>query len=431
MTHECSIHRLGFTKRPKTRTFREYLGEHGADEGPPSSVRQRYNYSAMATVTAPSRTTPINDASTKPSDLLPDSTLVQWLKDMYLIREFENRTAQAYQQAKIGGFCHLYIGQEAVAVGTVAATNHDDPIVTAYRDHGHALARGMSPEACMAEMYGKATGCAKGKGGSMHMFDRPNWLFGGHGIVGAQTPLGTGLAFAAKYEVEVLGHAVDGGPAKKKVALAFLGDGALNQGALHEAMNLAGLYSIPVIYIVENNGYSMGTAIERGTTMAHDLRKKADAYGIRGEIIDGLDIIDLYDQLKPVVDYCREEQAPAFIDLKTYRYLGHSMSDPQKYRTKEEVDQYKSKDSIDRLASFLMDSSTPRAKANGGRPVLSEQAFMDLQGEIKAAVQRSLEFAENSPVPDASELYTDVFLNPMKNLSPIGEYRHGAKNPLL
>ena len=291
----------------------------------------------------------------------------------------------------------------------------------------------MTPEACMAEMYGKITGCAKGKGGSMHMFDRPNWLFGGHGIVSAQNPLGTGLAFAAKYEVEVLGYAVNGGgPAKKKVALAYMGDGALNQGALHEAMNLAGIYSLPIIYIVENNGYSMGTSIERGTTMAHDLTKKADAYGIRGEIIDGFDVIELYNKFKNVVDYCREEQAPAFIDIKTYRYLGHSMSDPQKYRTKEEVEQFKSKDSIDNLASYLMSTSTQRAKDNGGRPIMTEQAFMDLQGEVKAAVQRSLEFAENSPVPDPeTELYSDVFLNPMKNLSPTRDYNHGVKNPLL
>ena len=205
----------------------------------------------------------------KPSALLPEATLVQWLRDMYLIREFENRTAQAYQQAKIGGFCHLYIGQEAVAVGTIAALEPDDPIVHAYRDHGHALARGMDPRVCMAEMYGKVTGCAKGKGGSMHMFDKPHWFFGGHGIVGAQTPLGTGLAFAARYEWEVLGKALpnpgvaDGQRAKKKVSLAFLGDGALNQGALHEAMNLAGLWDLPVIYVVGNNGYSMGTSSER------------------------------------------------------------------------------------------------------------------------------------------------------------------------
>ncbi|MCX5689232.1 MAG: pyruvate dehydrogenase (acetyl-transferring) E1 component subunit alpha [Planctomycetota bacterium] len=383
----------------------------------------------MSTATEPSAAP---KASKKAADLLPDATIVKWLKDMFLIREFENRTAQAYQQAKIGGFCHLYTGQEAVAVGTINSLNHDDPIVTAYRDHGHALARGMAPEACMAEMFGKITGCAKGKGGSMHMFDRPNWLFGGHGIVSAQNALGTGLAFAARYEWEVLGQAIDGGEAKKKVALAYMGDGALNQGVLHESMNLAGLLNIPVIYIVENNGYSMGTAIERGTTMASDLRKKAHAYGMRGEIIDGLDVIDLYNEFKPLVDWCREEQLPAFVDLKTYRYLGHSISDPQKYRTKEEVDQYKAKDSIDRLASYLMDTSTDRAKANGGRPVLTEQAFMDIQGEVKAAVQRSLEFAENSPAPDvATELYSDVYLNPMKNLSPMADYVIGSKNPLL
>ncbi|MBX3389398.1 MAG: pyruvate dehydrogenase (acetyl-transferring) E1 component subunit alpha [Phycisphaeraceae bacterium] len=370
---------------------------------------------------------PTKKGGPRASDSLPPETLVRWLRDMFLIREFENRTGQAYQQAKIGGFCHLYTGQEATAVGTIAALNPDDPIVTAYRDHGHALARGMDPGACMAEMFGKATGCAKGKGGSMHMFDKPNWLFGGHGIVGAQTPLGTGLAFAAKYEIEVLKRGVDGGQAKKKVALAYLGDGALNQGALHEAMNLAGLYGIPVIYIVENNGYSMGTSISRGTTMSEDLRKKADAYGIRGEIIDGLDVIDLYDAFKPLVDWCRENQKPAFVDLKTYRYLGHSMSDPQKYRTKEEVDQYKAKDSIDRLAAHLMEDR----KGPDGKPLLTEQQFIELQSEVKATVKAALDFAESSPVPDESELYTDVFVNPQPNLSPTCEYTQGAKNPLL
>ncbi|MCC6427893.1 MAG: pyruvate dehydrogenase (acetyl-transferring) E1 component subunit alpha [Phycisphaerales bacterium] len=360
--------------------------------------------------------------------------LIKWLYDMMLIREFENRCAQAYQQAKIGGFCHLYIGQEAVAVGTIAALNPDDPIVHAYRDHGHALARGMDPKVCMAEMFGKSTGCAKGKGGSMHMFDKPHWFFGGHGIVGAQTPLGTGLAFAAKYELEVLGKALpnpgvkDGDPAKKKVALAYLGDGALNQGALHEAMNLAGLFSIPVIYIVENNGYSMGTSIERGTTMAHDLMVKPKAYGIEGRVIDGLDVMELYDKFKPLVDACRDEQRPAFVDLKTYRYLGHSMSDPQKYRTKEEVEQFKQRDSIDRLAAHLMNER----KNARGEATLSEQRFMDMQAQIKKICLESIEFAENSPIPDVeAELYSDVLVNPQPNMSPMRDYTHGAKNPLL
>jgi len=373
-------------------------------------------------------------AGGRPSDALPPSTLVQWLRDMYLIREFENRCAQAYQQAKIGGFCHLYIGQEAVSVGTIAATNKDDPIVTAYRDHGHALARGMDAGACMAEMFGKSTGCAKGKGGSMHMFDKPNWLFGGHGIVGAQTALGTGLAFASRYEWEVLKRALPnpgvepGQPAKKKVCLTYLGDGALNQGVLHESMNLAGLFDIPVIYIVENNGYSMGTAIARGTTMAHDLTKKAEAYGMRGEIIDGFDVIDLYDSFKPLVDWCRENQKPAFVDLKTYRYLGHSMSDPQKYRTKDEVEQFKGKDSIDRLAHQLMSER----KGKDGAPILTEAQFTELQASVKEQVRVGMEFAENSPVPDVdAELYSDVYLNPQPNLSPMRDYVHGAKNPLL
>jgi pyruvate dehydrogenase E1 component alpha subunit len=372
--------------------------------------------------------------SPRPSDLVPGETLVRWLRDMLLIREFENRCAQAYQQAKIGGFCHLYIGQEATAVGTINSVNKDDPIVTAYRDHGHALARGMDPGACMAEMFGKITGCAKGKGGSMHMFDKPNYNFGGHGIVGAQIPLGVGLAFAVRYEWEVLQQKLPnpgvnpGDPGTKKVCLAYLGDGALNQGALHEAMNLAGLWDLPCIIIVENNGYSMGTAIERGTTMAHDLTKKGEAYGIRSAIIDGFDILELYDQFKPLADWCRENQKPAFVDLKTYRYLGHSMSDPQKYRTKEEVEQFKSKDSIDRLASHLL----TQRKGPDGKPVLSEQRFMEIQTEVKELARKAVEFAENSPVPDVeTELYSDVMHNPMPNMSPMADYVHGVKNPLL
>ncbi|MEC9374621.1 MAG: thiamine pyrophosphate-dependent enzyme, partial [Planctomycetota bacterium] len=275
----------------------------------------------------------------RPSSSLSDETLTEWLRMMTLIREFETRTMQAYSNAFIGGFCHVYTGQEACAVVTINAVNHDDPVITAYRDHGHALARGMHPNACMAEMYGKLPGCAKGKGGSMHMFDRPNHLYGGHGIVGAQTPLGAGLAFATKYEREVMKQTD-----KKRVCLCYLGDGALNQGAFHEAMNLAGLFSLPVIYIVENNRYSMGTSIERGTTMAHDLKKKADAYGIEALKIDTMDPLEMYDAFRPLAERCRDEQRPAFVDLHTYRYFGHSMSDPQKYRGKEEIEEVKQRD---------------------------------------------------------------------------------------
>ncbi|MFG0258676.1 MAG: pyruvate dehydrogenase (acetyl-transferring) E1 component subunit alpha [Phycisphaerales bacterium JB043] len=374
------------------------------------------------TMTQPSTSSgalPTTDAP-KPDGLsasLPDETLIAWLQDMVLIREFEIRTMQAYSNANIGGFCHVYNGQEAVAVGTIQSVNHDDPVVTAYRDHGHALARGMDPNACMAEMYGKITGCAKGKGGSMHMFDKPNNLFGGHGIVGAQTPLGAGLAFAVKYQREVTGETES-----KKVALCYLGDGALNQGALHEAMNLAGLFSLPVIYIVENNGYSMGTSIQRGTTMAHDLRKKADAYGIESAVIDGLDIRNLYDSFKPLIDRCRDEVRPAFVDIKTYRYQGHSMSDPQKYRTKDEVQRFQDHDCIDRLAKHLLQD----------RKCLSEDDYKTMQKETRTRVREAVKFAENSPSPDpATELYSDVLVNPQPGMSPLGEYVQGAPNPLI
>jgi len=347
---------------------------------------------------------------------LPDETLVGWLRDMSLIREFEVRTMQAYSNARIGGFCHVYIGEEACAVGTIASVNPDDPIITAYRDHGHALARGMDPGACMAEMFGKITGCAKGKGGSMHMFDKPHWLFGGHGIVGAQTPVGAGLAFAAKYEREVLGKG------EKKIALCYLGDGALNQGAFHEALNLVGVLSVPVIYIIENNGYSMGTATARGTTMAKELTKKAQGYGIEGVSIDGMDILNIYNRFKPVADACRDEVRPAFVEIKTYRYYGHSTSDPQKYRTKDEVASVKERDSIDSLAAHLMEE----------RKALTEADYKAMLKEIKKKVRDAIKFADASPVPEVEpELYSDVYANPQPGLSPVREYTQGAPNPLL
>tara|TARA_R110000737_G_scaffold2923_14_gene9666 strand:+ start:205 stop:1320 length:1116 start_codon:yes stop_codon:yes gene_type:complete len=339
---------------------------------------------------------------------------LEWLRQMQLIREFENRTMQAYQQAKIGGFCHIYTGQEACAVGTIAAVNADDPVVTAYRDHGHALARGMTPEACMAEMFGKIHGCAKGKGGSMHMFDKPNWLFGGHGIVGAQTPLGAGLAFAEKYKLEVMGEG------KKKVSLTYLGDGAIDQGAFHEALNYSSVHDIPVIFIIENNGYSMGTSIHRHSANADNLISRGQSYGINSVEIDGLDICDLYTEFKPFVEQCRENSRPGFVDLKTYRYQGHSMSDPQKYRTKDEVEEYKEKDSIARLLGQLMDSGD-----------MTEDSWKAMQKEIKEQVRAAMKFAEESPAPESSELFTDVYANPEKNLSPTATYTHGLNNPLL
>jgi pyruvate dehydrogenase E1 component alpha subunit len=336
---------------------------------------------------------------------LPTETLVGWLRDMVLIREFEVRTMQAYQNRLIGGFCHIYIGQEAVAVGCTASVTPEDPIITAYRDHGHALARGMDPRHCMAEMFGRIGGCAKGKGGSMHMFDKPHHLYGGHGIVAAQCPLGVGLAFANKYREEVI---EDG--RSSHVTLCFFGDGALNQGSFHEAMNLAGLFDLPVIFICENNGYSMGTAISRGTTMAHDLGVKAAAYGIESAVIDGLDIMRVYDGMKPLADRCRRTSRPAFVDMRTYRYKGHSMSDPRKYRTKDEEERYGAMDAIDRLAAYL---ETDRS--------FGPDEYKALTKEARRRVRESIRWAEESPPPDRAELYTDVYTDtwgPFKGTTP-------------
>lgn len=326
---------------------------------------------------------------------LSSETLRQWLRDMLLIREFEVRCMQAYQNRKIGGFLHVYIGQEAVAVGSTAAAKTEDPIITAYRDHGHALARGMDPKYAMAEMYGRIGGCAKGKGGSMHLFDKANNMFGGHGIVGAQIPLGAGLAFATKYEDEVVNQ-----DRSRRVTLCFFGDGALNQGAFHEAMNLAGILDLPVIFVCENNGYSMGTSISRGTTMGHDITAKAAAYGMEGYTIDGMDIMNVFNSLKPLVDRCRENSRPIFVDMRTYRFKGHSMSDPRKYRTKDEEQQYEQDDPIEKLASHLITQGE-----------LSDERYEELVQETRQQVRDAMEWADNSPEPVPDELYTDVYVD--------------------
>ncbi len=320
-------------------------------------------------------------------------TMRKWLREMVLIREFELRCMQAYQDKKIGGFCHVYIGQEAVAVGCTAAVEHKDPIVTAYRDHGHALARGMAAKHCMAEMFGRIGGCAKGKGGSMHMFDRANNLFGGHGIVGAQIPLGVGLAFGTKYEDEVINKGKS-----SRVTLAFLGDGALNQGSVHEAMNLAGLYDLPVIIICENNGYSMGTAISRGTTMGHDISAKAAAYGMDSAVIDGMDVLEVYGAMKEIADRVRATCRPTFVDMRTYRFKGHSMSDPRKYRTREEEDQFEQDCAIAKLRAHLETTG------------FSAEDYKSMQREVRSEVREAVEWSEQSPVTPTSELFRDVYV---------------------
>ena len=306
---------------------------------------------------------------------------VEMLALMLLIRRFEERASQQYQAQKIGGFCHLYIGQEAVVVGAVAATRQDDYLITAYRDHAHALARGTTANACMAELFGKATGCSGGLGGSMHYFDRANHMYGGHAIVGAHIPLATGMAFAAKYRGE------------DRITLCFFGDGAINQGAFHEAFNLAALFKLPVIFICENNLFAMGTSVERSTSLKQ-IVDRAEGYDIPGYVADGMNFRDVRDKLTEVVDSIRQDPHPAFVEIRTYRYRGHSMSDPASYRTKDQLEKYRMDDPITRLRAQLTREGT-----------LSNEVFDEMDKAAKETALTSVKFAEESPVPPLEKLY--------------------------
>lgn len=311
--------------------------------------------------------------------------LKKMLRDMLLIRRFEEKAAQQYGLRKIGGFCHLYNGQEAVAVGAVAALDlNKDYLLTSYRDHGHAIAVGMDPKVVMAELYGKVTGCARGKGGSMHMFDAQRHYLGGNGIVGAQIPIATGVAFRNMYMN-------DGG-----VTLCFFGDGAIHQGAFHESLNLAALWKLPAIYMVENNQFGMGTAVKRASAV-EDFAVKAEAYGLPGYTINGMDAIEVYEEVKRIGDIARKDGTAALIDVKTYRYKGHSMSDPAKYRTKDELEAYKQQDPIVQLRLKMREAG-----------VMDEDAFSKLDGEVKAQVEEAVEFAEKSEEPALHTMYEDI-----------------------
>jgi pyruvate dehydrogenase E1 component alpha subunit len=333
------------------------------------------------------------------SDQLEPQDLKDMLQRMMLIRRFEERTMQSYQQAKIGGFCHIYIGQEATAVGAIWAMRKTDPLITAYRDHGHALACGMPARDVMAEMFGKIHGCAKGKGGSMHMFDKSRSMYGGHAIVGGQCPLAVGLAWGVKYKKE------------DNVVLCFLGDGALNQGAFHESMNLAGLFDLPVLMCVENNGYSMGTSIERGTTKADDLSAKAHSYGMRFAECDGMNALEVYDCIAEQLHKTRpsgEDAGPAFVEIKTYRYQGHSMSDPRKYRSREEEERYEQHyDPIKRLSAKLVD-----------RGVLTQEQVDEMDQKAKDEAIDAQKFADSDEPTPMDELYTDVYSEPFPPFKP-------------
>src|SRR6187401_1260229 len=312
---------------------------------------------------------------------------VEMLSLMLLIRRFEERASQQYQAQKIGGFCHLYIGQEAVVVGAIAAVRADDYVITAYRDHGHALARGTSVNACMAELFGKETGCSRGLGGSMHFFDKRHNMYGGHAIVAAHVPLGVGLAFAIKYRGE------------DRVTLCFFGDGAINQGAFHEAFNLAALYKLPVIFICENNLYAMGTSVERSTSLKQ-IVDRAEGYDMPGYVADGMNFRDVRDKLTEVVDSIRQDPHPAFVEIRTYRYRGHSMSDPASYRTKEQLEIYRMDDPITRLRAQL----TREEK-------LTNEQFDAMDKKAKETALLSVKFAEESPEPPLERLYDYTYVS--------------------
>lgn len=333
--------------------------------------------------------TPETGASPTVTDL-PRDTVVGYLRQMLLIRKFEEKAGEAYSLGKIGGFCHLYIGQEAVAVGTMAALGPEDWITASYREHGHALARGVSARAIMAELYGKATGCSKGKGGSMHIFDASLRFLGGHGIVGSHIPLAAGMAFAARYRKSTA------------VSVCFFGEAAMNIGAFHEALNMAALWKLPAIFICENNGYGMGTALARASSIL-DLSHRAYSYDMAADVVDGQDVFAVKAAVDRAVDRARTDSRPTLLEMKTYRYVGHSMSDAAHgtYRTREEVEEFRQRDPI-----LLLSDALRRAD------LLDEAAFEALVAEVAAEVEDAITFAEDSPDPDERELHTDVYAEP-------------------
>ncbi len=338
----------------------------------------------MATKAAPKKKTTTSKAK-KGATKFSKETYVKWFKDMLLIRKFEEKISQLYIQQKFGGFLHVYIGQEAIAVGTVSAQKKGDKHITAYRDHGHPIALGTDPRTLAAELYGKVTGCSKGKGGSMHFFDVERGFLGGHGIVGAQIPMGAGIAFAEKYNET------------DNVCFCSFGDGAARQGALHETFNMAMNWKLPVIFIIENNNYAMGTSVER-TTNVTDMSKMGDSYEMPSFVVDGMRPEAVHEAIAEATARARKGDGPTLLDIRTYRYKGHSMSDPQKYRTKEEVAEWMAKDPIEHVRKVITDNK-----------FLTAKGIKDIEEWVKKEVAESIKFAEDSPLPEAHELYEDVY----------------------
>ena len=309
-----------------------------------------------------------------------------WFENMLLQRRFEEKAGQLYGQQKIRGFCHLYIGQEACSSGAATALTKDDKYITAYRDHGIPLALGTDPKAIMAELYGKKTGTTKGKGGSMHIFDKEHNFIGGHGIVGAQIPLGAGIAFAEKYNKT------------GNLCICYFGDGAIRQGAFHETLNMAMSWKLPVIFVVENNGYAMGTSVARSSNVT-ELYTLGEAYDIPSEPVDGMSVEAIHEAVSRAAERARKGDGPTFLEFRTYRYRGHSMSDPQKYRSKEEVEEYKHRDPIEQIRAVILDNNLATA-----------EDLEAIDKKVKEIVAESVQFAEESDFPDAKEAYTDVYV---------------------
>ena len=312
--------------------------------------------------------------------------LLDLYEQMLLIRRFEEKAGQLYGMGLIGGFCHLYIGQEAVVIGMESIRKEGDQVVTSYRDHGHIVASGIDPKYVMAELCGRATGCSKGKGGSMHMFNTAGHFYGGHGIVAAQVPIGTGLGFSNKYR------------GTDNVAYTYLGDGAVNQGQVYESFNMAKLWDLPVVYVIENNQYAMGTSVQRAASTP-ELYQRGESFGIPGKQVDGMDVIAVHEAAKEAAEYVRAGNGPIILEMETYRYRGHSMSDPAKYRTKEEVEKFKQEeDPIERMKARLINEK-----------FATEEGLKALDKKIREQVKEVEQFAKDSPFPDASELFTDIY----------------------
>lgn len=315
-------------------------------------------------------------------------TYLFWYESMLLMRKFEEKAGQLYGQQKIKGFCHLYIGQEACVAGAVTALTKDDKWITAYRDHAHPLALGTDPRAIMAELYGKETGVSKGKGGSMHMFDKEHNFLGGHGIVGGQVPLGAGIAFAEMYNKT------------GNLCICYMGDGAVRQGAIHEAFNMAMLWKIPVIFVIENNGYAMGTSVKR-TSNVTDLYRLGESYDMPSFAVDGMSVEDVHRAVSTASERARKGDGPTLLEFRTYRYKGHSMSDPAKYRTKEEVEEYKGRDPVEVVKRTIQE-----------KKLATEKEMEAIDQRVNQQVEESVKFAEESNFPDPSQAFTDIYQEP-------------------